>query len=404
MAMQAARFLGDPVLNACLAGAHRMLADEDNISVMRVQEALNTMGYAAGPLDGIFGLNTGAAVSAYKSDHGLQPTDPVVGPGTSAQLDADLFTDPAYLDPAFGEVASYVAAQVMDPFAGFEITHLLNTPLNSQRRDVGFFLLSALDSGLCRAIVTASRALSIPDPRVPAQTKSSLANLRGSGITVPFAEADGTQHVAIGFRDITLMGRRVITDVNGLTARVGVREVLCHEVTHLRNEGTTLGDTPDTDGTVFLDTGLAAQMSATGRATARVFLAFVHEMVASHVGWITVREDANDPFAARFLPPGALARAAFYYFAEIRDQLDFDWFHDNGYIEAFVNSGPAVCYQQVALWLRQCVNFTFTDDAEGQQISTQLFLDAADAADAEAANPGSLPPADGVTPGPSDFS
>ena len=220
---------------------------------MRVQEALNTLGYAAGTLDGIFGLNTGAAVSAYKSDHGLQPTDPVVGPGTSAQLDADLFTDPAYLDPAFGEVASYVAAQVIGPLRRIRdhppAQHAAQLP-TPQRR-----ILPAVRAGL-RAVPRdrdGESGAEHPGSAGARADQSSLANLRGSGITVPFAEADGTQHVAIGFRDITLMGRRVITDVNGLTARVGVREVLCHEVTHLRNEGTTLGDTPDTDGTVFLE-------------------------------------------------------------------------------------------------------------------------------------------------------
>ena len=88
------RFAGDPVLEACLAGAHRMMKPESGPAVAKVQQALIDLDYPLplGGADGSFGEETGAAVSAYKIAHGLFPSDPVVGSGTMAALD----TDPGY--------------------------------------------------------------------------------------------------------------------------------------------------------------------------------------------------------------------------------------------------------------------------------------------------------------------
>ncbi|MFI1367429.1 peptidoglycan-binding protein [Streptomyces griseochromogenes] len=87
--LRAPRFAGDPVLEQCLAGTHRMLAPEEGRAVMKVQAALIDLGF---PLprfgaDGRFGDETGQAVSAFKRGQGLAPDDPVVGTGTMAALD-----------------------------------------------------------------------------------------------------------------------------------------------------------------------------------------------------------------------------------------------------------------------------------------------------------------------------
>lgn len=50
-----------------------------------IQERLNTLGYACGKADGIFGKLTKAAVEAYQSNHDLIP-DGIVGPKTWAKL------------------------------------------------------------------------------------------------------------------------------------------------------------------------------------------------------------------------------------------------------------------------------------------------------------------------------
>ncbi|MFM2078291.1 MAG: hypothetical protein RJA49_2181, partial [Actinomycetota bacterium] len=93
MALRGPRFSGDPVLEECQAGRHRMMAPEDGLPVMRVQAALIELGRSIGDAgaDGIFGQATGNAVSEYKRVKGLEPDDPVVGAGTSTALDDDLF-------------------------------------------------------------------------------------------------------------------------------------------------------------------------------------------------------------------------------------------------------------------------------------------------------------------------
>lgn len=91
MPFQSPRFAGDPVLEACLAGQHRMMAGESGEAVRKVQQALIDLGFMIpdGPT-GNFGPQTGAAVVTFKSIKGLVPNDPVVGPGTSKALDADI--------------------------------------------------------------------------------------------------------------------------------------------------------------------------------------------------------------------------------------------------------------------------------------------------------------------------
>jgi peptidoglycan hydrolase-like protein with peptidoglycan-binding domain len=85
------RFAGDPVLEACLAGEHRMMAPETGPAVAKVQQAFIDLGFAL-PVhgaDGTFSEETGAAVTAYKTDRQIFPNDPVVGPRTMAGLDGE---------------------------------------------------------------------------------------------------------------------------------------------------------------------------------------------------------------------------------------------------------------------------------------------------------------------------
>ncbi len=95
------RFAGDPVLEACFAGEHRMMAPESGPAVAKVQQALIDLGFAL-PLrgaDGSFGDETGAAVIAYKTDREIFPNDPVVGQKTMTSLDAE----PDLSPPASGQ-------------------------------------------------------------------------------------------------------------------------------------------------------------------------------------------------------------------------------------------------------------------------------------------------------------
>ncbi|ERG65168.1 MULTISPECIES: peptidoglycan-binding protein [Agrococcus] len=91
MALQSPRFAGDPVLESCFAGTHRMHTPEQGDAVRKVQQALIDLGYPipSGATGGFF-AETSAAVVLFKQRHGLQPSDPVVGPGTIRALDEDI--------------------------------------------------------------------------------------------------------------------------------------------------------------------------------------------------------------------------------------------------------------------------------------------------------------------------
>ena len=91
-----ARFAGDPVLQACLDGTHRMLAPESGEAVRKVQQALLDLGFQLPVFgaDATYGDETAAAVTQFKIAQGIEPSDGVVGPKTMAALDA-LFADEA---------------------------------------------------------------------------------------------------------------------------------------------------------------------------------------------------------------------------------------------------------------------------------------------------------------------
>lgn len=399
--MRSARFIGDETLNGCQSGQWVLSADDDDLAVMRVQEALTILGYDPGKLDGLFGTNTGNAVSAFKRDQGLSPTDPVVGPGTSTALDNAMYFEPPYLDPAFGEFASYVVNQVVEPFVAAELNALLNCPARTIRNDAGFKALALLRSEICLAMVAASRTEGIPDVRVDEGTRYWVANLSGSAVTSPFEGPDGVTRAVVGFRDTTIEGRRFHTDKHGKSNKVTLRAALIHELVHVRNLNNDLYTLTEDDGTVFLDPAVAQSVSASsGKMSRDTMIGFIHELVASHVGWVASREDAGDPFAARFLSPGALAEAVYWYFTD----TDKGWFHDNGYMAACVAAGDLGIYRQGALWLRVATRMRFADDEELNSNSANLFFAAADECERLANNPGSgHVAADGVLPRPQDY-
>ena len=68
-----------------------MMAPEEGDAVRKVQQALIDLGFSiAGGADGVFGQQTGDAVTQFKLGHSLSPPDPVVGTGTITALDVDI--------------------------------------------------------------------------------------------------------------------------------------------------------------------------------------------------------------------------------------------------------------------------------------------------------------------------
>ena len=126
------RFAGDPVLEACLAGEHRMMAPETGPAVAKVQQALIDLGFAL-PVhgaDGTFSDETGAAVTAYKTDRQIFPNDPVVGPKTMAGLDAEPALRPTSSVEARLERAEALVADIGS------LLEELSTALTALRHDL----------------------------------------------------------------------------------------------------------------------------------------------------------------------------------------------------------------------------------------------------------------------------
>ncbi|MFC4512440.1 MULTISPECIES: peptidoglycan-binding domain-containing protein [Streptomyces] len=412
MVLRCPRFAGDPVLEACLAGTHRMFRPEQGLAVKRVQAALIALGRPVGPAgdDGFFGPDTGAAVSAYKDAKGLSPDDPVVGKGTMGALDDDLFVDPPTLDPAFKEFSPFVVDRRLEPFAGLELAVLIDTPLNSWRHMLGRFTLDALNSSTLLGIVAMSRSLDLRDrflaaaaPTQPNGTSAAdffddaLITDDAVGRTVTFQARDGTRQAFVLIKDDVILGRQfIVRTTTGGRARVSLQGVLVHELTHVRNRSAEvrLLQTPDTDGGTYVDTALAQARSATGRPTAQVLDSFVGEICARHVHWIVVQEAAGNPFAPRFLPPGKLAEAVRFYAQEVTGLFD-----SNGYLTGIVNQGRATLLQQLSLWLQRCREFSLTDDPDESARTDTLFADTADACARGTVDT----QADGLFPLPADF-
>lgn len=100
--LSAPRFAGQPTLEACVAEGYRMFAGEqDADAVLRLQKALHDLGYFHEEFIGTFGPKTGEAVSAFKTEEALRPTDPVASVGTIGRLDSYFAHEPA--DPDAGD-------------------------------------------------------------------------------------------------------------------------------------------------------------------------------------------------------------------------------------------------------------------------------------------------------------
>ncbi|WP_166356349.1 peptidoglycan-binding protein [Phytoactinopolyspora limicola] len=104
-------------LQSVSTGVRRIAPPETSDAVGLVQAALVATGYSmpTTDIDGILtvGGETAAAIVSYKTDHGLAPTDPVVGVGTSRALDAEI----AFLEDATLSVAPTKAGVLaLDPY------------------------------------------------------------------------------------------------------------------------------------------------------------------------------------------------------------------------------------------------------------------------------------------------
>jgi hypothetical protein len=390
MPLRSARLTGDPVLENCLEGNFRMLAGQRGLPVFRVQSALIDLGRSVGPAgaDGIFGADTGAAITAYKTEKGLIPNDPVVGAGTARALDDDLFRDPPILDPVFAEFSPAVVEHRLEQFVARELVAFLQAPFDSWRRMLAQFALGALNSGDLLGIVAQSRAGDLrdrfiaeadpvqPDGTDPATFFDDQTIAGDLGRTVIF-RAGGNLRSLIVISDNAILGRATILKTSDNTrAPAPLSGVVVHELTHARNADNiaALEATADTDPGVYADVPLAQARSATGAATSHVLHSYVAEITARHVHWVALQEQSGIPggIAIRSLTPEQLAAAAVFYFTEVRSIYD-----SNGYGAGINAQGDAMRFAQLDLWLRLCAAQSFSSNAADDELSTQVFVAAA---------------------------
>jgi peptidoglycan hydrolase-like protein with peptidoglycan-binding domain len=85
------RFSGDEILEGCFDGEQNKYLrwGSKGEAVSKVQQTLVDLGYElpVHGVDSIFGNETGSAVSRFKSDNDISPSDPVVGPKTIGKMD-----------------------------------------------------------------------------------------------------------------------------------------------------------------------------------------------------------------------------------------------------------------------------------------------------------------------------
>lgn len=108
-------FAGNPDAALIEAGGRQVGAPEASGTVLLIQEALLVLGMAlpAAGADGIFGEETAAAVSGFKADRLVLPSNPIVGPGTIRRLDLEL----AWLEGSAPDPTALDAKTLsLDPF------------------------------------------------------------------------------------------------------------------------------------------------------------------------------------------------------------------------------------------------------------------------------------------------
>jgi peptidoglycan hydrolase-like protein with peptidoglycan-binding domain len=177
IALTSPRFLGNATLTACLNGMRTMppgngtLPETDTATVQLVQRALVDLGYlrSCDEADGVYGARTFTAVSQFKADRGLTPSDGIVGPKTSMALDAEF---PAGSLDA-GPFAAMVAANRLDmTIAGLlnRLSRLTSVPWAPQ---MALFAHRELLNNNLAGIVRASRASDLRT-HIPVSEHSAL--------------------------------------------------------------------------------------------------------------------------------------------------------------------------------------------------------------------------------------
>jgi hypothetical protein len=354
--LQSPRFAGDPVLEACFDNEHRMMPPETGPAVASVQRALVDLGFLLSyrDVDEQYGPATAAAVSAFKADRGISPSDGIVGPNTMAALDATFPRRPLVA----GNFATFVASNRLDPDVA-DLLNELDGVSDVWAHQVAQFAFHELQVGNLLGMVRAANAVSkiqplLPPAFVPKLVQNIGAVAGGNALTDP-VEVNPNQ-----FQGYTLLNDSVADRVSpGGADRGFAFLLLAHELTHFRNRDFFVALDRST---VAANPGLYVN-TAPGAAPQTVASQFIQELICRHVAW-RVKRDLD---LRNGRTPAPIAAGQLYRFALDLSEHTFD----NGYIAGL----PAADRnRQVAIWMRSGGQRLFHDDP-ARNVEVAAFLE-----------------------------
>jgi hypothetical protein len=355
-------------------------AEPDTASVRLVQRALVDLGYLRSydDADGAYGSRTSSAVSRFKADRGISPSDGIVGPKTSKALDDEF--PPGPLDP--GPLATVLAAQRVDvTIAGLlnRLSGLIAVPWAPQ---TALFAQRELFNDNLAGIVRASRASDLRT-QIPASEHTTLdvnaaALASASPLTGPFATTTRFEQADLVRAYILVQDAFLDRAGIGDDRHTGALLMLAHELTHVRNRvREKMMREEIVDSANYVDVAKAIAFSAAGGdATPVTRAVFAAEIGSRHVAWRVYQELVGD-HAAAMLSAGIVVRPAaidelqapllpnqtFHSalsFAEKGVQPNQTYL-DNGYMSDLLFGPTATFNQQVAMWVGNAANLEYHD-------------------------------------------
>ncbi|MBE1551780.1 hypothetical protein GGC64_005867 [Mycobacterium sp. OAS707] len=414
------RFQGSVTIEQCLNGTRTMppsngaLPETDHDAVKRVQRALVDLGYLLSfddEVDGAYGNRTAQAVSRFKFDRGIYPSDGIVGPRTSKALD-DEFPPGAM---SLGVFAPFVATQRIDfTVAGLldELTGLAALPWAGQ---TALFALQELTNQNLAGIVRASRADDLK-PHIPVAEHLLVDQIAARLLAAtPDIPASGANAETRRFDQAGWMRGFIIYQdgyldraVPGGERHVGAMLSLTHELNHVRNRviAKALNAEPITP-TDYVDVGKANAAGAGGEPTTFTRATFIEEVGCRHLAW-KVYQDLVGNHAQAMLASGVITRPA--AIAELtatllagqlfRSTINFATlganpsiaYRDNGYMSNFLMFGSSAdLNRQAAVWMRTANRFDYHNVAARTDEIRNTLTDEFNAVSPGFATPGVAP-------------
>jgi hypothetical protein len=314
-----------------------MLFGETGIAVQMVQQALLDLGYSIP--DGataFYGNQTAAAVSQFKVDNGVTPSDGVVGVKTMTALDGHF--------PVVNLFQTFVNQGRLDASVAGMLNELHTFSPVSWANQTAHFAFAEMDVGNLAGIVRASQANGLA-PFLPAsahaalQNYVNLGNISNNGETNPATDGGVTKGYCILRNDIA----------DGVTNRRFSKLVMAHELTHFRNRTilAAVEAEPGFPPTAYVNPVLAQTTSLppSNFKSNRTRAIWCDEITCRHVAW-HVSRDLD--FAFHDLASGALFLSA-RGFTQAAAHPNADY-QDSGYMAALIPLGNSMS-QQVAMWL-----------------------------------------------------